>query len=253
MKRYLIKIILLFVLLASLAFPSNVNELMQKGNEYYKNNQFQLAIDEYNKLVNEGYEGASLYYNLGNAHYRLGKIGYAIMYYEKALKFAPSDEDILHNLAFARLNLKDKVDTLPSFFIFTLWEGLIDTFSVTGWTIISYIIFLLFLVGAVAYFFSRNSTQQRISFFSGAVLLFLLIISIVLLNVKMNKEFKIKDGVIVSSVATAKYGPDSTQKDVFLIHEGLKVRFLDRVDNWVKIKLDDGKIGWIPDHDLGEI
>ena len=70
------------------------------------------------------------------------------MYYEKALKFAPSDEDILHNLAFARLNLKDKVDTLPSFFIFTLWEGLIDTFSVTGWTIISYIIFLLFLVAS---------------------------------------------------------------------------------------------------------
>ena len=64
MKRYLIKIILLFVLLASLAFPSNVNELMQKGNEYYKNNQFQLAIDEYNKLVKEGYEGASLYYNV---------------------------------------------------------------------------------------------------------------------------------------------------------------------------------------------
>ena len=239
--------------MTSFALPSNVTELMQNGNEYYKNNQFQLAIDEYNKLVKEGYEGASLYYNLANAHYRLGKIGYAIMYYEKALKFAPSDEDIIHNLAFARLNLKDKVDTLPSFFIFNLWEGLIGAFSVTGWTIISYLFFLLFLIAAIAYFFSRNSAQQRISFFSSAGLLFLLVISIVLLNVKMNKEYKIKDGVIVSSVATAKYGPDTTQKDVFVIHEGLKVRLLDRVDNWVKIRLDDGKIGWIPDQDLGEI
>jgi tetratricopeptide (TPR) repeat protein len=253
MRKHLIKIFLLVIFLSSFAFSSNVSELMQKGNEYYKNNQFQLAIDEYNKLVSEGYEGASLYYNLGNAHYRLGKIGYAIMYYEKALKFAPSDEDIIHNLAFARLNLKDKVDTLPSFFIFNLWEGLVGAFSVTGWTIISYIFFILFLVGAVAYFFSRNSNQQRISFFGGASLLLLLIISIVLLNVKMNKEYKLKDGIIVSSVATAKYGPDTTQKDVFVIHEGLKVRLLDRVDNWVKIRLDDGKIGWIPDQDMGEI
>jgi tetratricopeptide (TPR) repeat protein len=253
MKKQLIKILLLLIIFSSVSFSSDVSELMQKGNEYYRTNQFQLAIDEYNKLVSQGYEGASLYYNLGNAYYRLGKVGYAIMYYEKALKFSPSDEDIIHNLAFTRLNLKDKVDTLPSFFIFTWWEGLVGAFSVSGWTIIAYVFYILLLIAAVAYFFSRNSSQQRISFYSGVGLLFLLVFSIVLLNVKMNKEYKIKNGIIVSSIATAKYGPDATQKDVFVIHEGLKVRLINSVDNWVEIRLDDGKIGWIPDQDIGEI
>ncbi len=99
MKKYFFhKLLIIFLLLGSLSFRADVNSLMQKGNEFYKSNQFQLAIDEYNKLVKQGFEGTSLYYNLGNAHYRLGKIGYAILYYEKALKLSPADEDVKHNL-----------------------------------------------------------------------------------------------------------------------------------------------------------
>jgi tetratricopeptide (TPR) repeat protein len=224
---------------------ADVNSQMQTANELYKNNQYQLAIDEYNKLISQGYEGASLYYNLGNAHYRLGNVGFAILYYEKALKLSPSDEDAKHNLAIAKLNIKDKVDELPQFFIFNIWEGLLASFSVSGWTMIVYIIFILLLLAVIGYFFSRSVTQQRISFFVGVGFLVLLFSSISLLAVKMNKEFNIKNGVIVENVVTVKSSPDSSSKDEFVIHEGLKVRLEDKVDEWVKIRLADGKIGWI--------
>ena len=253
MKKHLLKILSVFIFITSFAFAQDINSLRQKGNEYYKNGQFQSAIDEYNKLVKQGYEGASLYYNLGNAHYRLGKVGYAILYYEKALKFSPNDEDVKHNLALSKLNLKDKVDSLPPFFIFTWWEGLLAAFSVSGWTIIAYIFFILLLIAVLAYFFAKSSTQQRVSFFSGAGFLALFAITIVMLFVKMNKEYKVKDGIIVDTVVTSKYSPDATSKDNFVIHEGLKVRLEDRVDNWVKIRLDDGKVGWIMKHSVGEI
>lgn len=253
MKKYSLKLLIVFLLLGSSVFSADVSTLMQAGNNYYKNNQFQLAIDEYNRLVNEGYEGASLYYNLGNAHYRLGKIGYAILYYEKALKFSPEDEDVNHNLALAKLNLKDKVDTLPPFFIFNIWEGLLAIFSVSGWTMVSFIFFIFLLIAVIGYFFSKNSTQQRIAFFSGAAFLTLFVISIALLTVRMNKEFKIKDGIILQPTVTAKSSPDNNSKDEFVIHEGLKVRLADKVDNWVKIKLDDGKVGWITKQNVGEI
>ena len=143
MKNYFFQIIVVLIFISLSIAKADVNLVMQKGNELYKNNQYQLAIDEYNKLIKQGYEGTSIYYNLGNAHYRLGKIGYAILYYEKALKFSPSDEDIKHNLSLARLGMKDKVDTLPPFFIFNLWEGMLASFSVTGWTVIVYIVFIL--------------------------------------------------------------------------------------------------------------
>ncbi len=125
MKKYVLQIILIVIFIFNPFVNADVNSQMQKANELYKNNQYQLAIDEYNKIISQGYEGASLYYNLGNAHYRLGNVGFAILYYEKALKLSPSDEDAKHNLAIAKLNIKDKVDELPQFFIFNIWEGLL--------------------------------------------------------------------------------------------------------------------------------
>jgi len=242
--KYLIYIFT-FVITFACNINADTNSIMQTANEYYKNNRYQLAIEEYNKLLLDGYEGTSLYYNLGNAHYRLGKIGFAILYYEKALKLSPNDEDVKHNLALSKLNLKDKVDTLPPFFIFNIWEGLLASFSVTGWTIIVYIFFILVLLASIAYFFSRNVTEQRISFFTGVGLTTILILTIILLTVKMNKEFNVKDGIIVETSVVVKSSPDYSAKDSFQIHEGLKVRLDDQVDDWVKIRLDDGKIGWI--------
>jgi len=244
MMKYLIYIFT-FVITFACNINADTNSIMQTANEYYKNNRYQLAIEEYNKLLLDGYEGISLYYNLGNAHYRLGKIGFAILYYEKALKLSPNDEDVKHNLALSKLNLKDKVDTLPPFFIFNIWEGLLASFSVTGWTIIVYIFFILVLLASIAYFFSRNVTEQRISFFTGVGLTSVLILSIILLTVKMNKEFNVKDGIIVETSVIVKSSPDYSSKDSFQVHEGLKVRLEDNVDDWVKIRLDDGKIGWI--------
>ena len=250
MKKYLLQIILLTIYTSTVFANTQVNSLMQSGNDLYKNNQYQSAIDEYNKLIKKGYEGTSLYYNLGNAHYRLGKIGYAILNYEKALRFSPGDEDAKHNLKLARLNIKDKVDELPSFFIFNIWEALLASFSVSGWTIIVYIIFILMLLTVIAYFFSRSVTQQRISFFIGVGFLVLLFLSISLLAVKMNKEFNIRDGIIVENIVTVKSSPDNSSKDEFMIHEGLKVRLEDKVDNWVRIRLADGKIGWIMEKNI---
>ena len=253
MKKYVLQVILLAVFASAVFANTEINSLMQSGNELYKNSQYQSAIDEYNKLVKQGYEGTSLYYNLGNAHYRLGKVGFAILYYEKALKFSPGDEDTKHNLALAKRNLKDKVDELPPFFIFNIWEGMLASFSVSGWTIIAYIIFILLLLSVIAYFFSRSVTQQRISFFIGVGFLILLFFSISLIAVKMNKEFNIKDGIIVENIVTVKSSPDSSSKDEFVIHEGLKVRLEDKVDDWVKIRLADGKIGWIMERSIGII
>jgi tetratricopeptide (TPR) repeat protein len=252
MKKYLINIFYLLIILSSVV-KANPNSIMQTANEYYKNNRYQLAIEEYNKLLMDGFEGTSLYYNLGNAHYRLGKIGYAILYYEKALRLSPNDEDVKHNITLAKLNLKDKVDSLPPFFIFNLWEGLLATFSVSGWTIIVYIIFILLLIASIAYFFSRSVTEQRISFFTGIGLTVILLLTVTLLVVKMNKEYNIKDGIIVETTVIVKSSPDYTSKDSFEVHEGLKVRIEDNVDDWVKIRLDDGKIGWIIEKSLGII
>ncbi len=241
------------ILVSTIAFASEADELMKQGNQFYQDKQFENAIDTYQKIINVGYVGTSLYYNLGNSYYRDGKIGYAILYYEKALELSPGDDDVMHNLAIANAKTVDKIDTLPKFFLFQWWESILALFPVSGWTLMVYLFYLLLLCSIGLYFFARGMNIQRYSVFSGLISALFLVITTALWIVSLNREFTVKNAIVVEPAAAVKLSPDSTSNDAFVIHEGLKVRELDRVESWVKIRLQDGKEGWIEQNEIGTI
>lgn len=232
---------------------SQMFDTMKKGNTYYREAEYENAIEEYKKLVDEEYLGTSLFYNLGNSYYRVGKIGLAILYYEKALKLSPSDEDIKHNLNFARLSTVDRIQPLPTFFLFEWWESLLGSFTENGWAYIVFIFYLLVIFLAGSYFFARSIKQQKLVLFSGVAALVVLAISISLLVVKINREATVKSGVILEQFVTVKSSPDPKSTDAFVIHEGLKVNLEDYLDDWIKIRLADGKVGWIENNYVEQI
>jgi len=244
---------LFFIIVCSSVIASQPEDTLQKGNTYYREGAYDKAIEEYQKLVDEGYVGTSLFYNLGNANYRIGKIGYAILYYEKALELSPSDEDVKHNLDFAHLSTVDRIQPLPRFFLFDWWEALLGLFSDNGWAYVVFVLYLFVILVAGAYSYSRTVKQQKIFFFSGIAGVFLLAFSIFLLVIKVNREAILKSGVIVEQVVTVKFSPDPQSTDAFVIHEGLKVNLEDQLDSWVKIRLADGKVGWIQQNFVEQI
>lgn len=243
--RFLFCLCFIFILISETGIAKDVNSSMQQASEYYRNAEFDKAIGVYEQLRNEGYEGTSLYFNLANSYYRVGKLGYAILNYERALKLSPNDEDVKHNLAFANLSTVDRIQPLPTFFLFEWWETLLTSLSVNGWTYAAYFFFIILLFLIVLYFFARTISQQKIILFSGlgTLIIFLMIVS--LLVVKINREQTFISGVIVEQSTTVKTSPDPKSTDAFVIHEGLKVNLEDRLDEWVKIKLADGKVGWV--------
>jgi tetratricopeptide (TPR) repeat protein len=234
-----------FIVGCSFLVASQPEDIMQKGNDYYREGAFEKAIEEYDKLEDEGYVGTSLFYNLGNANYRIGKIGYAILNYEKALELSPSDEDVKHNLDFAHLSTVDRIQPLPRFFLFDWWEALLGLFPENGWAYVVFVFYLVVILLAGAYSYSKTVKQQKIFFFSAISGVFLLAFSISLLVIKINREATLKSGIIVNQVVTVKFSPDPQSTDAFIIHEGLKVILEDQLDKWVKIRLADGKVGWI--------
>jgi tetratricopeptide (TPR) repeat protein len=246
----LLKNLVLLLIFASVALLAQPETFMEQGNHYYQKQQYDKAIQSYEKVVNEGYESAELYYNLGNAYYRKGNLGYAILNYERALKLSPGDEDIQHNLALANSRTIDRINTLPDFFLFQWWESFLALLTFSGWVYLSYIFYILLLLLVIFYFFTRRPDYQRLTFFAGLAALFLLLISISISVIKYNREFNIKNGVVVEQSATAKLSPDPDSKDAFVIHEGLKVRVEDKVDKYYRIRLKDGKLGWLPQNDL---
>jgi len=232
---------------------SEIFDVMEKGNTYYRDGEYEQAIEEYRKLVDEDYLGASLFYNLGNSYYRIGKIGLAILYYEKALKLSPSDEDIKHNLNFAQLSTVDRIQPLPTFFLFEWWEDILGSFTENGWAYIIFVLYLLVIMIAASYFFARSVKQQKLILFSGVATLFILAIAISLLIVKINRDENVKSGIVVEQFVTVKSSPDPKSTDAFVIHEGLKVNLEDKLDEWVKVRLADGKVGWIENNYVKQI
>ena len=234
-------------------FAANIDESMKQASENYRNAEFDKAINIYEQLISEGYKGTSLYYNLANSYYRIGKLGYAILNYERALKISPSDDDVKHNLAFANLSTVDRIQPLPTFFLFEWWESLLASLSVNGWTYAAYIFLIILLILIVLYFFSKTIFQQKVILFSGlgTLIVFALIVS--LLVVKINREQTIISGVIVEQSTTVKSSPDPKSTDAFVIHEGLKVNLEDKLDQWTKIRLADGKVGWIENNAVEKI
>lgn len=241
----MMKILIFIILFVKIASAGELENLFQKGNEYYLKGEFQETIRVFERLAEKGYQGKSLYYNLGNAYYRIGKIGLAILYFEKAKKLSPSDEDIIHNLKFSSTKIVDKIETLPKFFIFDWWENLLAFVSIFRGTYAAYLFYIIILGSIGYYYFARSLRTQRFVFYTGIISTFFLVLTIVLLAVNLNREFNYKYGIVVDPVVVTKFSPDQNSKDAFIVHEGLKVQAEDNVSDWIKIKLIDGKVGWL--------
>ena len=114
------KLLYILVLIVSFSAFSQNETLFEQGKELYKNGKYQQAINSWMKIVENGEHSAELYFNLGNAQYKLNHIGPSIYYYEKALQLSPNDQDIKNNLAFAENARIDSIEPLPQT-VFSKW------------------------------------------------------------------------------------------------------------------------------------
>jgi SH3-like domain-containing protein len=103
------------------------------------------------------------------------------------------------------------------------------------------------------YFLSRKINIQKLSFFTASFVLPVLIILSIILYARYNRELSVQYGILVESVYSVKAAPDENSNDAFVAHEGLKMELIDKVGDWVKIKLPDGKVGWVESNAVGQI
>jgi len=242
MKRLINTILAILISVASFAQA----DLLQKANEYYTKLEYQKAIDGYNQILKTNMESPEVYFNLGNAYYKTGQYTLAILNYERAKLLRPDDADIAFNLQVANQHVVDSIQELPGLFIVRWWNSLINSRATDTWAWYSIAAFLLFLVMMGFYFFSNTSEIRRITFWTGSILIVLTLFFWSFAAQQKSRLVNHKFAIVMQPTVTVKSSPSEKGTNLFVIHEGLKVKITDKLGDWVEIMLSDGNKGWLP-------
>lgn len=226
----------------------------QAGNQLYQAGDYQGALDAYLGLFDEGLESGELHYNIGNAYYKLGEIGRAILFYERAQLELPADESVRANLELARSLTADQITPLPGF-----WVPRVVSRGVRlvprGWLI--GIVTLGYLALAASLLFRLLSRGPGSRPWTTRVVVASAALTLVFGVNLLIREFELgraERGVILQTEAAVQSAPsDDPALQLFTIHEGTVVRIDRRSDQWFEIVLEDGKVGWVRAGDLETI
>lgn len=229
------------------------NALMEKANQHYISEEYELAAESYEELLNSDVESAELYYNLGNAYYKTGQVTKAILNYERAKLLAPGDEDIQFNLDLANQHVVDAIEPLPQVFFVRWWKKIINLTSVDNWAMLSVIGFVLFLILSGVFAFSRTIAIKRVTFWIGILTLLVVVFSFNFAASQKKRLSEHEYAIITQPRITVKSSPSETGTDIFVIHEGLKVQVRSSLGSWREIRLADGNQGWLPASSIEQI
>ena len=250
MKRpYVILIMALFF--ADLA--ANSDSLYFRANELYQGGEYEMALNVYRQVTEEGVESPGLYYNMGNAAYRSNSIGYAILYFEKALKLDPSHEDARHNLEFVSRYKVDAFEQVPELFVRSWTRKMVQSLSEKVWSILSIVLFFIFLVSVLIYLFSNRLMLKKAGFFGALFGILVFVVSITSAVSSHRNIIRPEAGIILSPSVVVRSSPSDSGTELFILHEGTKVKMNEEVSGWQNIRVIDGREGWIGSSDFESI
>ena len=248
-----IVLVLLVHLTGMMAYSQAPDSLFSAANRFYQQENYEKALEHYQQIEKQQLESAELYFNMANIYYKTNQVAPSVYYYEKALQLSPNDQDIKYNLEFAKAMVLDNIYPLPK----SLGQKFIDVivlrFTYETWAKISVSLAFVFAILFLLYHFSYSTVKKRIYFVTS--ILTVILVTTFLFFTYRNKHYVDNNiqAIIFSSQADVKSAPTGSSDVYFELHEGTKVLVLETLDNWKKIKIADGKMGWINASDLKEL
>ena len=224
--------------------------LFEKANALYNAGKYAEAIDNYTVVLETGNHSADLYYNLANAHYKLNNIAPSIYYYEKALLLNPNDADIKNNMAFAKNMTIDAIEIVPDVGFSRLLNTTTNKLTFDTWAKISVALVFCFVILFLAYYFAYSTLYKRLTFISSIAALVLVFVTLAFAFHKYNLDKNDNPAIVFSQESKVRSNPNSRSEESFRLHEGTKVQVVETYNDWKKIKLADGKEGWVISTDI---
>jgi tetratricopeptide (TPR) repeat protein len=230
-------------------YAQSAQLLFDEANRLYTSGNYEQSVEKYHEIIHNGYESGALYFNLGNAYYKLERIGESILYYEKALKLTPGDEALQRNLQIAQLRTVDKIEPIPNLFIELWWIKAINLLSLNAFSWLSLITFsCLALFTALFLVFRKDGFRYPIWIFAICFIVFLLLFLGKIYDNENNRF-----GVVMAKTVSVVSEPAISSTEMFILHEGTKVKINRALEGWYEISLADGKTGWLQTEGIAQI
>lgn len=232
---------------------ANTQQTIAVANEAYNQGLYDSALNTYHQVIDQGLESGELYYNIGNAYYKNNDVASAILYYEKARKLLPNDENIEYNLSIANSMIVDKIENVPELFYKEWWNFFYNFMGADAWAIFALISFALLVFTIGSFIISNKRSHRKISFYISGIFFLVTVTTSTLAYQKYYYNIEHKEAIVFDLSITVKSSPTQNAVDLFVIHEGTKVRIIDKIDNWVEIRIKNGSVGWLPEKSIKEI
>jgi len=249
-KLFISAIIFWLHLLALPSLAENNNTLSQiaLANDLALKSKYREALSIYSKLIKANHENAYVYYNMANIYYRLGEIGKSILFYSRAKRLAPRDQNIAANFRYVVSKTEDKIFGAPTPFLNNILVWL-DDFEF--WELVKGLILIniLFWVSLTLNIWFK--TELVNNFKKGtAVLLIAMIASV---GAKLYSQENYLTGIAMAEQIEIKSGQGNSNVTLFQLHKGAIVRILGEENGWYKIQLSDQKSGWAPKETISKV
>ncbi len=230
------------------ALSAAAQSTFELANQAYDAQRYADAVALYDSVEVEQGVSMQLYFNRGNAYYKMQQYAPAILNYERALRLSPGNSDVRYNLTLVNTKIVDKIEEKGTFFINVWAAELRDLFSVNTWAVIGIVSFFIFLAGIVVYFYT-DVEKIRLKKWGFFVALLMIVISIMAnaCAITQNNRYKLhNEAIVFDDEISVKSSPSDTGTELFLLHEGTKVLIMETVGDWMEIQIPDGNRGWLP-------
>ena len=249
-----VMILMLLPFAASAQQKEYVDSLWNSANQAYSEGRWADAVAGYEMISGMGLESASLYCNTGDAYFKDGNVPKAILYYERALKLDPSYSDARYNLELLNSGIQDRISPVPEFVLKAWSRDICYLMDSDAWAVCFVILLAAVLAMILLFILSSSVAGRRTGFFAGIALMILAAFALTF-SIWQKKDYvRADDAIVMRPVTSVKSSPSSeASTDLFILHEGTKVKIIDEVGSWNNIELADGRQGWIRSGDIETI
>lgn len=219
--------------------------LFLQANQQYEAGNYLQAVQAYEKILAAGRANWQVYYNLGNAYYKQKNIGKAILNYERARRLNRDNEDIDFNIDLANLSVADRIPAMPQALVLIWLDRAIHAISLEAAATLMLIFWVLLFTCAIVWMLARREVFQSWGRRGVWVTGVLWLVFLSIFGIRAYEQATIQEGIVLSSRVVVRSSPAEDATEMFILHEGVKVRLQESSGEWQRIKLADGKVGWL--------